>query len=357
MFLARGRHLSRRGLEQHDCCEQRPVAHRQLHQPERQRPQRHPLQQHDHRNRGDAGLGSSAAYRGRLAKFNLAHGKTATASSVYSSNWAAAKANDNDPGNGWSPQGSDTSAWWQVDLGSACALGQFSLTTRQDVDQPATRSNFEIRGSNDPTFANYTVLGRQDAAVLPYNATLTAKIDVRQKFRYVRVAKTDGGYFYIGDFSVQQAGGALTDSVTTPSFNASTYYTIKNVNSGLLADVNQGSTTDNASVIQWQSNSGANQQWNIVQVSGNLYKIVNRNSGKVLDLYNSSHSKGVALVQWTYNGGNNQLWYFEPTSSGYVIRNFESRQAVEVYGNSTADGAAIDQWTPLNQTNQLWTIQ
>ncbi|MDH6219588.1 RICIN domain-containing protein [Streptomyces pseudovenezuelae] len=301
--------------------------------------------------------GLQPAYRGLPARINLAYGRTATASSVYSSNWAPAKANDNDPTTGWSPTGSDTSAWWQVDLGSAYALGQFSFTTRQDIDQPETRSNFEIRGSNDPTFADYTVLGRQDATVLPYNATLTAKIDARQKFRYVRVAKTDGGYFYLGDFSVQQAGGSLESSPTTPSFNASTYYTIKNVNSGLLADVYQGSTADNASVIQWQSNSGANQQWNIVRVSGNLYKIVNRNSGKVLDLSNSSHAKGAALVQRTYNGGNNQLWYFEPTSSGYVVRNFESRQALEVPGNSTTGGTALDQWAPLNQTNQLWTIQ
>ncbi|MGW1215974.1 RICIN domain-containing protein [Streptomyces sp. NPDC002499] len=301
--------------------------------------------------------GLQSAYQGLPAKINLAYGKAATASSVYSSNWAPVKANDNDLTTGWSPTGSDTSAWWQVDLGSAYALGQFSFTTRQDVDQPETRSNFEIRGSNDPTFADYTVLGRQDATVLPYNATLTAKIDARQKFRYVRVAKTDGGYFYIGDFSVQQAGGALENSPTAPSFNASTYYTIKNVNSGLLADVYQGSTADNASVIQWQSNSGTNQQWNIVRVSGNLYKIVNRNSGKALGISNASHAKGAALVQLTYNGGNNQLWYFQPTSSGYVMRNFESRQALEVPGDSTTGGTALGQWTPLNQTNQLWTIQ
>jgi hypothetical protein len=255
------------------------------------------------------------------------------------------------------PAGSDTSAWWQVDLGSAYQLGQFSFTTRQDIDQPETRSNFEIRGSNDPSFADYTVLGRQDAATLPYTSTLTAKIDARQKFRYVRVAKTDGAYFYIDDFSVQQAGTALQNSGTTPSFNPSTNYTIKNVNSGLVADVYQGSTADNAAVIQWQSNSGTNQQWNVVRVSGNLYKIVNRNSGKVLIISNGSHSKGAAVVQSTYNGGNNQLWYFEPSSSGYVLRNFESRQAMEVGGASTTAGAALDQWTALNQTNQLWTIQ
>ncbi|WP_430379733.1 RICIN domain-containing protein [Streptomyces sp. B1-3] len=301
--------------------------------------------------------GLESAYQGLAAKLNLAYNKPASASSVYGAGNVASKGNDNDGSTGWSPTGSDTSAWWQVDLGQAYQLGQFSLTTRQDLDQPETRSNFEIRGSNDPSFATYTVLGRQGATTLPLASTLTGNIDARQKFRYVRVAKTDGAYFFIGDFSVQQAGGALEDATGTPNVNPSTYYTIKNVNSGQLMDVYQASTADGGSVVQWPANSGTNQQWNIVQVSGQLYKIVNRNSGKALDINASNHYKGTNLQQYTYNGGNNQLWYFEPTSGGYLIRNFETGQVLEVGAASTANGAAIDQWMALNQSNQAWTIQ
>ncbi|MFE9453939.1 RICIN domain-containing protein [Streptomyces sp. NPDC006739] len=300
--------------------------------------------------------GLEPAYQGLAAKLNLAYRKPASSSSVYGSGWSAANAVDNDSSTGWSPTGSDTSAWWQVDLGQAYRLGQFSLTTRQDLDQSATRGNFEVRASNDPSFGTYTVVGRQ-TATLPLASTLTGGIDVRQKFRYVRVAKTDGGYFFIADFSVQQAGGALEDSTGTPNTNASTYYTIKNVNSGQLMDVYQNSTADGANVVQWPGNGGANQQWKIVPVSGQLFKIVNRNSGKVLDINSASHSRGAALQQYTDNGGNNQLWYFEPTGGGYLIRNFESGQTLEVGNASTANGAAIDQWMPLNQSNQAWTIQ
>ena len=110
-------------------------------------------------------------------------------------------------------------------------------------------------------------------------------------------------------------------------------------------------------MVQWPNNSGANQQWNIVQVSGQLYKIVNRDSGKVLDINGATHYRGQNLQQYTYNGGNNQLWYFEPTSGGYLIRNFETKQVLEVSAASTANGAAIDQWMALNQSNQAWTIQ
>lgn len=301
--------------------------------------------------------GLESAYQGLAVKLNLAHGKPASASSVTGSSWTPDKANDDNASTGWSPTGTDSSAWWQVDLGQAYELGQYSFTTRQDIDQPETRSNFEIRASNDPTFATYTVVGRQGATTLPLGSTLTGNIDVRQKFRYVRVAKTDGAYFFIADFSVQQANGALEDSTGTPNVNPSTYYTLRNVNSGQLADVYQGQTTDGASVIQWPSNGGTNQQWNIVQVTGQLYKIVNRNSGKVLDVPNGNHRRGTALDQWTWNGGNNQLWYFEPAGSGWVIRNFETGQVMEVGGNSTTNGAAIDEWMALNQPNQTWTIQ
>ncbi|MET7697420.1 RICIN domain-containing protein [Streptomyces sp. NPDC005485] len=149
----------------------------------------------------------------------------------------------------------------------------------------------------------------------------------------------------------------MEDATGTPTVNPSTYYTIKNVNSGQMMDVNGASTADGASVLQWPSTGGANQQWNIVPVSGQLYKIVSRNSGKVLDINGGSHWKGTTLQQYAYGGGNNQLWYFEQTSGGYRIRNFENRQTLEVSNASTANGAAIDQWMPLNQSNQVWTIQ
>ncbi|MEW2118123.1 RICIN domain-containing protein [Streptomyces sp. NPDC005474] len=300
--------------------------------------------------------GLESAYQGLAARLNLAYNKPASSSSVYGSGTPAANAVDNNGSTGWSPTGSDTSAWWQVDLGQAYQLGQFSLTTRQDLDQSETRGNFEIRGSNDPSFATYTVLGRQ-TSTLPLAATLTGSVDIRQQFRYVRVAKTDGAYFYITDFSVQRAGGALEDATGTPSINPSTYYTIKNVNSGQLMDVYQNSTADGGSVVQWPSNAGANQQWTIVPVSGQLYRIVNRNSGKALDMNFSSHWRGTSLQQYTYGGGNNQLWYFEPVSGGYAIRNYESRQVLEVAAGSTANGAAVQQWMALNQPNQTWTIQ
>ncbi|WP_035839587.1 RICIN domain-containing protein [Kitasatospora azatica] len=308
---------------------------------------------------GDAVIkasGLESGYQWMTLWPNLAWNKTATASSVFGTGTEANKANDNNSSTGWSPTGTDTSAWWQVDLGQAYQLGQFALTTRQDLDQSSTRGNFEVRGSNDPNFGSYTVLGRQ-TSTLPYAATLTGDIDVRQAFRYVRVAKTDGQYFYITDFSVQQAGGAQAVATGAPSTNPSTFYSIKNVNSGQVLDDYNFNTADGASVNQWPSTGGVNQQWNIVPVSGQLVKIVNRNSGKALEIPWNSHWRTTAADQSTYNGGNNQLWYFEPTTGGYLLRNYESRQVLEVTGASTTNGATTDQSNAINQSHQAWTIQ
>ncbi|MEV0536798.1 RICIN domain-containing protein [Kitasatospora sp. NPDC050463] len=308
---------------------------------------------------GDAVIkasGLESGYQWMAMLPNLAFHRATSASSVFGTGTEPSKAVDNDGTTGWSPTGSDTSAWWQVDLGQPYQLGQFALTTRQDLDQSETRGNFEVRGSNDPNFGSYTVLGRQ-TSTLPLASTLTGDIDVRQAFRYVRVAKTDGSYFYITDFSVQQTGGTQAASTGGPNTNPSTFYTIKNTNSGQLMDVSAGSTADGGTVIQWPNNGGANQQWNIVPVSGQLFKIVNRNSGKVLETPWSSHWRATAADQSTYNGGNNQLWHFEPTNGGYLLRNFESRQVLEVSGASTANGATVDQSMPVNQSQQAWTVQ
>jgi len=300
--------------------------------------------------------GLESAYTALRARLDLAYNKPASASSTYSSGFSAAMANDNNAATGWSPSASDTAAWWQTDLGAAYSLSQFTLITRQDIDQPATRSGFEIRASNDPSFATYTVVGRVDSRALPYGGSVTRDITTPQQYRYIRVAKTDGQYFYLAELSIQAGNGSIP-AASTPSFNPTQYYTLTSVNSGKVLDVYNNSTADGGTVDQWTANSGANQQWQIQNVSGNLYKIVNRNSGKALDLYNLSHNTGAAIDQWTWNGGNNQLWTFTAQPDGsWVVKSLESGQVLDVAGASTTDGAAIDQWTPISQTNQEWNI-
>lgn len=159
---------------------------------------------------------------------NVALNKAASASSEYSSACNAAKANNgstdaSDSCGGWSPTGSDPNPWWQVDLGSTYRITALELVTRQNCcDNAATRQNFELRASNDPTFATYTVLGNQGSTALPFQATWSAQVNDTTAFRYVRATKS--GYFFIAELRVLGTIPVATNVALNKSVSASSEY-------------------------------------------------------------------------------------------------------------------------------------
>lgn len=176
-------------------------------------------------------------------------------------------------------------------------------------------------------------------------------------------------------YSIQNRGGSGTN-ITLTTTNQSgvdrirygwgetiggggnTYYVIVNRNSGKVLDVNGASTADGANVIQWSSNSGDNQQWEIIDVGSGYSRIVNRNSGKVLDVNGASTANGASVIQWPSNGGNNQQWEIINNGGGYYrIINRNSGKALDVSGGGTANGADVIQWPWNGGNNQQWELQ
>lgn len=135
------------------------------------------------------------------------------------------------------------------------------------------------------------------------------------------------------------------------------YYKLIARHSGKVADVNNGSTTDGATVIQWAGSSALWQQWQFVDVGGGYYNIVNRNSGKCLDVYNNSTTDGGVVNQWTCNGQPNQKWQWIAIGSYFNLKVQHSGKCLDVNASSTADGAKIQQWTCGSGTNQQWSRQ
>lgn len=76
-------------------------------------------------------------------------------------------------------------------------------------------------------------------------------------------------------------------------------------------DVSGASTNDGASVIQYTSNNGNNQQWSMVSTGDGYYKLINRASGKLLAVQNSSSEESAGLVQQTDSNAWNQMWSLE----------------------------------------------
>jgi hypothetical protein len=83
---------------------------------------------------------------------------------------------------------------------------------------------------------------------------------------------------------------------------------LKNVASGMTANVAYSSTANGAQVIQYTDNGGPNAEWTITPGINGKYTITNVNSGKALDVPANNTAAGVGLDQWQGNGSCGQTW-------------------------------------------------
>lgn len=134
-----------------------------------------------------------------LALANVALNRPATASSVRQ--WSdviglASAANDGQSAvsgknSAWhSDSNTGKPEWWQVDLGRKYQIASVEIVFRNDQDQPITRRNFEILGSNDPSFKTSAKLAARGETPVPFKQTWQAGVTATEAFRYVRVQKT-----------------------------------------------------------------------------------------------------------------------------------------------------------------------
>jgi uncharacterized protein (TIGR03437 family) len=80
--------------------------------------------------------------------------------------------------------------WWQVDLEQPARIVGIEILFRTENNQANTRRNFEVRASNDPTFATSTLLGAQGAEPHPFRQAWQVKVQDANTYRYLRVRKT-----------------------------------------------------------------------------------------------------------------------------------------------------------------------
>ncbi|MFC4776612.1 discoidin domain-containing protein [Paenibacillus sp. GCM10023252] len=121
--------------------------------------------------------------------FNLASGKAATASSSVATSYDAAKAVDNNYRTEYVSAYTGT-PYWQVDLGSAHQIGAVKIVFRTTVNEASTRRNFEVRASNDSTFASSVVLGSKDSVSVPFLSPWSVGVTSTTAYRYIRIVKT-----------------------------------------------------------------------------------------------------------------------------------------------------------------------
>ena len=103
---------------------------------------------------------------------------------------------------------------------------------------------------------------------------------------------------------------------------------IINMESGLVLDDTNFSTSNGTPIEQWQPTGGPNQRWDLVSLPDGNDEIVNAYSGKVLDDTNSSTSNGTPIQQWQPTGGLNQQWRIV----SLALRQRRDRQRVQRQG-------------------------
>jgi alpha-L-fucosidase 2 len=126
--------------------------------------------------------------------------------------------------------------------------------------------------------------------------------------------------------------------------------------SGKAADINGASTAAGATLIQWQTTSGLNQQFEFLPSDGGYHRIRARHSGLVLQVANNN--TGADITQQPDTNAASQQWRVEDQGGGVVrLINRQSGLAMDVWSASTADGARISQWTPGTGANQRFQLQ
>jgi len=144
-------------------------------------------------------------------------------------------------------------------------------------------------------------------------------------------------------------------------------YVFRNKHSGKVLDVPYGLRDWGLQLWQYTWNEGPGQQWLIVEAQSssqvNLnteiqYKIVSAQSGLVVDLYNWATGNDAPIAQWEWLNQDNQKWTIEPLAEAdagfYRIHSVYTNKCMVVQYASQDDGGKIIQHDCNNTDNEKW---
>jgi hypothetical protein len=160
--------------------------------------------------------------------------------------------------------------------------------------------------------------------------------------------------------AAEPAWSPSTSIDTSRTYRITTYWS-------LALDVQGGSQANDAPVIEWPVNGGANQKWTFVRVEGrDAYQIRNVNSGKCLTVQGASLSQGAKLVQYACAPASetgfapNQAWYvrrlFSDSSPVIMLKSVWSELWADVAGESPGWGTQLIQWRYHGWFNQWFAL-
>ena len=132
------------------------------------------------------------------------------------------------------------------------------------------------------------------------------------------------------------------------------------VHSNLVLDVNGNSKNNGAAIIQWNSNDGLNQMWQLrsTRTFDGYYQISNVNSSKYITIPGNAAGNNVAAVQQDDNGSDGQMFrlVFISALPDTVIHQFTAENAPSGTPYTMADGWYDIRIPILNRTMLIYRL-
>ena len=132
------------------------------------------------------------------------------------------------------------------------------------------------------------------------------------------------------------------------------YYTITNVNSGKLLDVQNGGTSNGTNVWQFEENKTNSQKWQVIQNKNGSYSLVSKLSGLYLDIQNGNISDGANVQTYESNGSIAQQFSLikldnqieKPVETGFfeIASVIDRNRIFDVTDGSTEENIPIQLW-------------
>ena len=152
--------------------------------------------------------------------------------------------------------------------------------------------------------------------------------------------------------------GAKQDPAQLWNVSYSGGFVFKNVGDGKVLDVSGAKASNNAKMITWKWNGGANQKYRPVKcaiISNGLYTLSSAaNTQNCLDVNGARYRDGTNVALWKANGNNNQKFWIASAGGGYYRISMPlGDELVEVKGASKK-AANVDVWHTNGGGNQVW---
>lgn len=148
----------------------------------------------------------------------------------------------------------------------------------------------------------------------------------------------------------------VTDLPLAPQISDGVYYIDSLLKPSSSVDIAWGSVESGARTHLYSYNKGDAQKFEFVAQGDGSYVIRNVNSGLVLDVQNAVAGNGAVVQQYASNGSDAQRWFIRDSGNGYYIQSALGNWVLDINGASTADGASITLYTPNGSDAQKFML-